>query len=246
MSSDGPAFYDNDAIFNTYMAGRSRIDNPKDTLEKPIILELAGNLTNKRILDLGCGDAAFGREALSKGCQTYLGIDGSHNMVEAAQQGLVGTIGKVVQGMVENWDYPAEAFDLVVSRLVFHYIKDVDAVFKQVYHTLSGGGRFVFSVEHPVITSCDRAWLGNGPRQDWIVDNYFTTGRRVTSWLGGQVVKYHRTVENYFVGLQRAGFVVESLREAEPQRERFEQDATYRRRQRIPLFLIMAGQKISI
>jgi SAM-dependent methyltransferase len=245
MTSDGPAFYDDDAIFNTYMARRSRPDNPNDTLEKPIILELAGDLTNQRILDLGCGDAAFGREALSKGCQTYLGIEGSRRMVEAAQQSLVGTIGTVVQATVENWDYPAEAFDLVVSRLVFHYIKDVDAVFKQVQQTVIGGGRFVFSIEHPVITSCDRAWQGNGPRQDWIVDNYFNTGRRVTSWMGGQVVKYHRTVENYFVGLQRAGFVVESVREAEPQRERFEQDATYQRRQRIPLFLIMAGQKIS-
>jgi SAM-dependent methyltransferase len=166
-------------------------------------------------------------------------------MIMAAQQGLAGTIGQVVQATVEHWDYPAEAFDLVVSRLVFHYVKDIDAVFTQVHHTLIGGGRFVFSVEHPVITSCDRAWQGNGPRQDWIVDDYFNTGRRVTSWMGGQVVKYHRTVENYFVGLQRAGFVVDGVREAEPQRERFEHDDTYQRRQRIPLFLIMAGRKIS-
>jgi SAM-dependent methyltransferase len=245
MTSDGSAFYDDDAIFNTYMARRSRLDNPNDTLEKPIILELVGDLTNQRILDLGCGDAAFGREALSKGCRTYLGIDGSRNMIMAAQQGLAGTIGQVVQATVENWDYPVEAFDLVVSRLVLHYIEDVDAVFKQVHHALIGGGRFVFSVEHPVITSCDRAWQGNEPRQDWIVDNYFNAGRRVTSWMGGQVVKYHRTVENYFVGLQRAGFVVESVREAEPEREWFEHDDTYQRRQRIPLFLIMAGRKIS-
>jgi hypothetical protein len=62
--------------------------------------------------------------------------------------------------------------------------------------------------------------------------------------MGGQVIKYHRTVENYFVGLQRAGFVIESLREAEPQREHFNEDeATYQRRKRIPLFLNMAAQK---
>jgi SAM-dependent methyltransferase len=150
-----------------------------------------------------------------------------------------------VQATVENWDYPVEAFHLVVSRLVFHYVKDIDAVFTQVHHTLIGGGRFVFSVEHPVITSCDRAWQGNGPRQDWIVDDYFNTGRRVTAWMGGQVVKYHRTIENYFVGLQRAGFVVECVREAEPQPEQFKHDDTYQRRQRIPLFLIMPARKIS-
>ncbi len=225
------------------MARRGRTDNPNDTLERPVILELAGDLTSQRILDLGCGDAAFGREVLARGCQIYLGVEGSHNMVEAAQQRLIGTTGKVVHATVEHWDYPVEAFDLVVARLVLHYVQDVEAVFKQIYRTLDHGGRFVFSVEHPVITSCDRGWQGTGPRQDWLVDNYFNTGRRITSWLGGQVVKYHRTVENYFVGLQHAGFLVEGLREAEPQHEWFEDDDTYRRRRRIPLFLLMAGLK---
>ena len=243
MSSDGPAFYDNDAVFQIYMAEAGRVDNPKDTLEQPVMLELAGDLTDKRLLDLGCGDAAIGRLALSQGCRSYLGIDGSHNMVEAAAQNLTGTTGEVIQSTIEHWDFPTEAFDLVLSRLVFHYLKDLDAVFEKVFHTLVAGGRFVFSAEHPVITSCDRAWQGKGPRQDWIVDNYFNTGRRVTAWLGGQVVKYHRTVENYFVGLQRAGFFVESLREAEPQRGRFEQYDTFQRRQRIPLFLAMAARK---
>jgi hypothetical protein len=65
--------------------------------------------------------------------------------------------------------------------------------------------------------------------------------------MGGQVIKYHRTVEDYFVGLQQAGFMVESLREAEPRRAMFgEDEETYQRRKRIPLFLIMTGQKTSI
>jgi len=62
--------------------------------------------------------------------------------------------------------------------------------------------------------------------------------------MGGQVVKYHRTVEDYFVGLQRAGFVTESVREAKPKRQWFGDDETYQRRQRIPLFLIMAGRRL--
>jgi SAM-dependent methyltransferase len=244
MTYDGPAFYDDDAVFETYMARRSRSDNPNDTLEKPVILELVRDLTNRRILDLGCGDAAFGREALTRGCQSYLGVEGSRKMVEVAQRNLAGTPGQVVQATLETWDYPADTFDLVVSRLVLHYIDDVDTVFAKVHQALVAGGRFVFSVEHPVITSCDRGWQGNGPRQDWIVDDYFQTGRRLTTWMGSQVVKYHRTIENYFGGLQRAGFAVESIREAEPQRKWFDDDQTYQRRRRIPLFLIMAGARL--
>lgn len=149
----------------------------------------------------------------------------------------------MVHAPIEAWDYPDEAFDLVVARLVLHYIEDVTIVFAKVYQTLIPGGQVVFSVEHPVITSCDRGWQEDGPRQDWIVDDYFTTGRRVTSWMGGQVVKYHRTVENYFADLKRAGFSVDAMREAEPQRERFADVGTYQRRRRIPLFLIMLGKK---
>ena len=120
MAYEGPAFYDDDAIFKTYMARRQRADNPNDSLEKPVLLELAGELINQTILDLGCSDASFGREALTKGCQAYFGIEGSYNMVTSAQHVLAGTTGKVVQATVENWDYPAEAFTLVVSRLVLH------------------------------------------------------------------------------------------------------------------------------
>ena len=243
MAYEGAAFYDNDEIFKTYMARRQRLDNPNDTLEKPIILELAGDLANQRILDLGCGDASFGRDALAKGCLNYVGVEGSSNMVESARQALTETTGKVVHATVEDWDYPVETFDLAISRLVLHYVKDVNVVFANMHRTLVSGGRFVLSVEHPVITSCDRAWLEGGPRQDWLVDDYFNEGQRITSWMGGQVIKYHRTVEHYFLGLQRAGFSIQCLREAAPQRERFEDDVTYERRKRIPLFLILAGKK---
>jgi hypothetical protein len=76
-----------------------------------------------------------------------------------------------------------------------------------------------------------------------VVDGYFSTGIRVTNWMGGTVQKYHRTIEDYVHLLQSAAFRVDALREARPQREHFQDESTYARRMRIPLFLIIAAQK---
>ena len=57
------------------------------------------------------------------------------------------------------------------------------------------------------------------------------------------MVKYHRTVEAYVLGLQTAGFVVERLRESRPERQWFAHEETSHRRTRIPLFLFLAARK---
>ncbi len=243
MRSDGSSFYDDEGLFKTYMQHRHRQENPNDTIEKPILMEMIGDPRWKRILDLGCGDAAMGLEMLDRGAQSYTCIEGSQKMAELALRTLEGTRSEVICTSMETWEYPEKAFDLGVSRLALHYVEHLEEVFRKVYHSLSPGGLFVFSVEHPIITSSDRSRPQTGPRKDWVVDNYFDTGLRISPWLGGEVVKYHRTVEDYFRMLQEAGFIVESLREARPRRENFASEETYQRRKRIPLYLFMGARK---
>jgi SAM-dependent methyltransferase len=241
MGCRGPEFYDDDTVFATYAAKRARPGNPNDTLEKPVFDELAGDLANLRILDLGCGDARFGQEALQRGCRSYVGLEGSKKMYGLARANLAGTTGSVICTTIEEWTYPQQAFDLVTARLVLHYIQDVTSVFADVYQALVAGGRFIFSIEHPVITSCDRARKPDSVRQHWIVDDYFEVGPRVTLWMGGRVIKYHRTLEDHFGTLQQTGFIVNSLRESRPQREKFADKDTYLRRKRIPLMLFFSA-----
>ncbi len=99
----------------------------------------------------------------------------------------------------------------------------------------------MFSVEHPIITSSDQAWQGREPRQAWLVDDYFVTGRRETEWMGSRVVKFHRTVEDYVSLIQSAGLQLETLREPAPAPQRFASQQEFRRRQRIPLLLLLSA-----
>jgi len=243
MGYRGPDFYDDDTVFATYASHRQHTNTPNDTLERPVFLQLIQPIVGKQILDLGCGDATIARELLQNGAARYLGLEGSQKMSALAAQTLANTSGQVINQTIEDWAYPQATFDLVISRLALHYIADFAAVCSNVFRTLTPQGVFVFSVEHPVITSCDRGWKSGTLRQDWLVDDYFTTGLRVTNWLGGTVQKYHRTIEEYFLLLQQAGFVIEQLREAQPQREHFQDQQTYERRKRIPLFLLLAARK---
>ena len=244
MGKHGPEFYDDDEVFATYMARReNRVDSPNEVLEKPILDALSGDSANLRILDLGCGNAEFGREALKRGCRSYQGVDGSRNMITLAQETLNGTQGKAVRATIADGASPARHFARVVSRLALPYIEAIEWVVAKVFQPLVDGGRFIFSVEHPVITSCDRAWQSGGPRQHWIVDDYFETGRRVTHWMGRDVIKYHRTVEDYFSALRRAKFVVDDVRESKPQPDLFADEETYSRRKRIPLMMFFSATR---
>lgn len=251
MAAKGSEFYDSDAVFQSYMQFRHTVDNTNATMERPKTLELVGDVAGKSILELGCGDAAFGREALLKGCQKYLGVDGSLNMVAAAESNLAGTAGHVICTNLETWDYPVNSFDLVLARFVLHYIADLPLLFTHVFVALSERGRFIFSVEHPIVTAYNRAHHPESMLPDffecepgsWVVDDYFDEGLRITSWLGEEVKKYHHSVESYFNLVQDAGLIVEHLYESCPQREHFCSEETYQLRRRVPGILFFACRK---
>ena len=241
MALDGPHFYDEPSVFATYRMHRARPQSPNRAMEEPVLLELIGAPVGLRVVDLGCGDAELGRRLLEAGCQSYVGVDGSGNMVADAELQLAGSPGVVRRGRIEDATFPLGSVDLVVSRMALHYVEDLGAVLAAAYDWLAPRGRLVFSVEHPVITSSDTGWEGKGRRGSWIVDDYFDTGWRETTWMGGQVRKYHRTLEDYVGLVQSAGFRLDALREAHPRRERFVTEEEYRRRCRIPLILLLAG-----
>ncbi|WP_421384717.1 class I SAM-dependent DNA methyltransferase [Bacillus salacetis] len=238
MLHKGSNVYEEKEFFESFMARRNRKDSPNNAMEKPAMIELLGNVHDMEILDLGCGDGLFGKELIDAGAGRYIGIDGSKNMIESAMAGIQTEKASFLLANLESLKINEGSYDLIVSRMVLHYIENIDHLMNEVYEALKPGGQFVFSVMHPVITATFDHFSGKQKRSHWIVDNYFETGKRVEAWMDHSVIKYHRTIEDYFSLALTAGFSVNNLKEARPRMEAFDDEEEYKRRTRIPLILI--------
>jgi SAM-dependent methyltransferase len=243
MEYRGASAYNDDQFFENYITRRNREVSPNNIIEIPILLEMIGDVKGKKVLDLGCGDAKFGVELLQKRCISYDGVEGSENMVKEATKNLSGIEGKVHLSSMETWDFKAKQYDLVVSRLALHYIADLKEVFQGVHNTLADNGKFIFSVQHPVLLSSIKSADASASKSDWIVDDYFKSGERVEPWIDKKVVKYHRTIEEYFQLLKLVGFKINDIREGTPRIEHFSSEIEYERRMRIPLSLMFSCEK---
>jgi len=244
MTKKGPEFYDNKDVLQFYMNHRSTGDAPNENMEHPLLWELIGNPNGLTVLDLGCGDARIAHQFRKLGAKQYLGVEGSQRMFELAQKNLKPGFSEVQLSWLEDLVSPAGHFDLVISSLALHYIENLKMLFDKICESLKPAGRFIFSVEHPVITSDNRSLDASPVREAWLVDNYFVRGERQVQWMGDTVTKYHRTIEDYLSLITESGFSLQSFREADPQRENFKDTALWERRRRIPLFLILAAKKI--
>jgi trans-aconitate methyltransferase len=202
-----------------------------------------GDVRALDILDLGCGDGRYGRMLVDRGCASYLGIGASSRMVALAERSLAGTVARVTHARIDQLDLQPAAFHVIVSRMTLHWIEDLSTTFARISQALRPGGRLVFSVEHPVLTSSDAARTEGGRRAHWIVDDYFICGPRTVRWFGADAQKHHRTAEDYFQLLRPSGFSVEDLREGSPSADHIADPDELRRRQRVPLMLLLSARR---
>ncbi|MCM3610881.1 class I SAM-dependent methyltransferase [Planococcus sp. MERTA32b] len=243
MEYRGSFAYEEQEFLYNYLKRRSRPDSPNNAIEEPITNRLLGNLENKHILDLGCGDGQYGKEIIKKGATAYTGVEGSSLMIDLARRNLAGTDAALINSSMENFDFPANEYDIVVSRMALHYIEDVNSLFGLIYNAMKDGAKFLFSVQHPLTTASFKSKSGGERRSDWIVDDYFEQGARQEPWIGKTVIKYHRTIEFYFTALTAARFRIEALEEGNPERANFVEEEEYERRKRIPIILVFSCLK---
>jgi SAM-dependent methyltransferase len=183
-------------------------------------LRLLGDVSGKRVLDLGCGDGQAAVAFTLRGATT-IAVDASVRMLDRARTLAESAAVRVEwhQGDVADLAFlRAESIDLVFSAYSLGEVGDLHRVLRQVHRVLKNRGAFVFSYEHPISLCVGREPpdTPSTPISRVVRMSYFTDDT-VTIERNGEPIRLHvRTVSEVFRALSRGGFRVEVLAEPRP------------------------------
>jgi SAM-dependent methyltransferase len=219
--------YDDPGFFAGYSQLRRSVEGLDGAPEWPTLRSMLPDLAGTRVVDLGCGFGWFCRFAREAGAADVLGLDVSANMLARARE--TSSDGAITyrEADLDTLDLPEATFHLAYSALTLHYLENLGALFATIHRTLVPGGRFVFSVEHPLFTEPGPDYLDEGPR--------------TTDWLAKGVVKQHRTLATYLNLLIGAGFTVRRVEEWGPSRQQIAAHPEWKIDHRRPAFLLVSA-----
>lgn len=143
-----------DAIAEQYR--RSKQSPLRKYVEEYTFMELVGDVSGKRVLDLACGEGFYSRRLRSAGAERVVGVDVSREMIalaverERAEPLGIDYVCADVLDLNEATD--PGGFDIVVAAYLLHYAPDIGALARMcanIAAQLPPGGRFVTLNENP-------------------------------------------------------------------------------------------------
>jgi ubiquinone/menaquinone biosynthesis C-methylase UbiE len=172
-------------------------DNPLIALDESVVPGLYGELRGRRALELGCGTGRHTERLLNAGAGVT-GLDLSSGMLEVARRRLASRDVELIEANIEKpLPVEVEAFDFVLTCLAVEHVRDLGALFAEVFRALRPGGAFLCSDMHQALRL-----RGNQANFDDPVD-----GTRVA------VDGCAHPVSSYVMAALDAGFSIERVEE---------------------------------
>lgn len=162
-------------------------------LERNLLLELAGPVEGKSVLDLGCGDGRLLSDLQKRGALAQ-GIDADPEMVAQARASNPAL--DIQEGDAANLPYADGSFDLVIANTLLCLVANRAKTLFEAARVLKPGGRFV---------------IGELGRY-----SLWAAIRRVKGWLGSGLWRNSRFSSSTALRreLERAGLAVTATRGA--------------------------------
>ncbi len=169
-------------------------DNEFAIINKKIVCERFKDLTDKKILDLGCGYGNYANYFHSIGADAT-GCDGSEKLVQIAKEKYPYLNFNVVD-IDKQFPYEDDSFDLVFCNQVLMDIENLENAFHESYRITKPNGTFYFSIVHPAFYDGEWAKDIKGFKSKRILKKYLSE-YNFDNDFWGKTTHYHRTISKY-------------------------------------------------
>lgn len=178
---------------------------------------LLGDVAGRAVLEIGCGSAPCSRWLAAAGARP-VGLDVSRGMLDVGRRAMERSPAPrapLVQADATSLPFADASFDIAFSAFgAFPFVADSARAMREAHRVLRPGGRFVFSLNHPM------RWIFRddpGPRGLEAVFPYFDRSPYTETAEDGtlEYVEHHRTLGDRVRELLAAGFVLDDLVEPE-------------------------------
>lgn len=216
----------------------------------PRTLQLLGDVQDRRILDLGCGEGGYSRELARRGAQV-VGVDGSARLVDVARQRAQAeqlNVGYQCLNASDLGDIPSESFDLVLAAMSLMDVEDYPGAVQETWRVLPAGGELLMSITHPCFSAPVSEWIRDdaGGLRHFAVDRYLERcawDSAITAKFHAPVIRRHRPLEDYLDAPLRTGFQLRQFLEPGATDDEIKKSARFEKLRRVPYFLFMRWRK---
>jgi ubiquinone/menaquinone biosynthesis C-methylase UbiE len=214
----------------------------------PRMLAMLGDVSGKRILDLGCGEGGYARELVRRGARV-VGVDGSRRLIgiaraRATAAGIDGvTFVEANASAIGDAVGPA-SIDVVLAAMSLMDVEDYEGAIGEAHRVLIHGGELVMSITHPCFSAPVSHWIRTdaGTLDHFAVDRYLDRtawDSYITASFHAPVIRRHRPLEDYFAAPIAAGFTLKEFQEPAATADERSRSRRFEKLSRIPYFIFM-------
>lgn len=139
------SYYDSHAEGFARQASDKHVNRFEYEQNMPSLLSLCHQVSGN-VLDYGCGAGNF-TTMLQRDDRIVDGCDASQQLLSIARKSYPG-ISFYTATEIGKTD-SQKTYDLIVAKLVFHYVENLEVVLANMRRALKEGGHLLFSVPHP-------------------------------------------------------------------------------------------------